>query len=174
MTIHSEHPFLPDPAGRDRSRRFRGRLSSPVTIVTSGSQENPVGLTVSSLLVIEGDPPALQVVVGPTSDLWYAVETTGRFVLHICLESHRIRADTFAGMRPSPGGPFADVPTRSSEWGPVISDMEDRVYCRVTAREEVGYSGLISAEIDGMDLTEMTAPLVYFRGRYRALATGFV
>lgn len=174
MTIHSEHPFLPDPSRRDQSRRFRGRLASPVTIVTSGSQENPAGLTVSSLIVIEGEPPVLQFVIGPTTDLWYAIEETGRLVVHVCLESHRARADAFAGIRPSPGGPFAQVPTQASDWGPVITAIRDRAYCRVVDGEEIGYSGLVGAEIDRLEMTEMSNPLVYFRGRYRSLAGGFV
>lgn len=170
MTIHSDHPFASDPSERDDARRFRGRLASPVTIVTSGSAERPSGLTVSSLLVIEGDPPAIQMVVAPTTDLWYSIEETGRFVVHICVEGHGPRSDVFAGLRPSPGGPFANLDTLASDWGPTIADIEDRAYCTSTMRQELGYSGVISAEIDALELTEMSNPLVYFRGSYRALA----
>lgn len=160
MTIHSEHPFRPDESGRDRSRQFRGRLSAPVTIVTSGTPADPCGLTVSSLIVIEGEPPTMHLAVGPTTDLWDAIEETGRLIVHICLDGHRARADAFAGTRPSPGGPFHGVPIQTSEWGPVIADIGDRAYCRVTAQQELGYSGLVSAEISRLELTEMAVPLV--------------
>ena len=170
MTIHSDHPFVPDPADRDETRRFRGRLASPVTIVTAGSEDEPYGLTVSSLLVVEGDQPSLHVVIGPTTDLWYAIEETERFVVHVCLDGHGPRSDVFAGSRPSPGGPFAAVESEASEWGPVITDMGDRAYCRATSMSETGYSGLITAEVEKFELTEMTTPLVYFRGSYRTIA----
>lgn len=170
MTIHSDHPFVPDPSERDETRRFRGRLASPVTIVTSGPNEEPAGLTVSSLLAVEGEPPVIQMVVGPTTDLWYAIEETGRFVVHVCIDGHGARADIFAGLRPSPGGPFADVETEVSDWGPIIADIGDRAYCRATLTQELGYSGLVYAEIDAFDLAETSNPLVYFRGRYRVLA----
>ena len=78
--IHDENPFIDSPDQRDPIRRFRGRLTAPVTIVTSGPPEQRVGLTVSSLNVIEGDPGSIQMVVGPTSDLWSSVAGTGRFV----------------------------------------------------------------------------------------------
>ena len=169
MTIHSDHPFVPDPADRDETRRFRGRLPSPVTIVTAGTQDEPRGLTVSSLMVIEGDQPTLHVVIGPTTDLWYAIEETKRFVVHICLEGHGPRSDVFAGIRPSPGGPFAAVESEVSEWGPVIADIGNRAYCREVSMTETGYSGLVSAEVEKFELTEMTSPLVYFRGSYRTI-----
>lgn len=170
MTIHSEHPFLPGPEEREPARRFRGRLPAPVTIVTSGDRQTSTGLTVSSLFLIEGEPPALQFVVGPNSDLWDVVAETRRFVVHICRGEHSGRADVFAGMRPSPGGVFSGIATKQSEWGPVIEDMPDRAYCSVTEIDEVGYSGVVTASVDAIEVTEMRDPLVYFRGRYRRIA----
>lgn len=170
MTIHSDHPFVPDPADRDETRRFRGRLASPVTIVTAGTPDEPCGLTVSSLMVIEGDEPTLHAVIGPTTDLWYAIEETNRFVVHVCPEGQAPRSDVFAGLRPSPGGPFAGVETHASEWGPVIADIGNRAYCRATSMTETGYSGTVNAEVERFELTEMTTPLVYFRGSYRTIA----
>ncbi|MGH3508669.1 MAG: flavin reductase, partial [Nocardioidaceae bacterium] len=56
MTIRSEHPFAdPEPA-RDVVRRFRGRLGGTVSVWTSGSGDGRVGLTVSSLVVAQGEP----------------------------------------------------------------------------------------------------------------------
>ena len=61
--IHSEHPFRPEPGDLDPARRFRGRIAAGVTIVTAGTGSKPTGLTVSSLLVIEGDPAYVELVV---------------------------------------------------------------------------------------------------------------
>ncbi|HYF71787.1 MAG TPA: flavin reductase, partial [Nocardioides sp.] len=67
MTIHSEHPFLdPDP---DPVRRFRGRLGGAVSLVTAGAGRERAGLTVSSLLVANGDPAQVVMLVDPDSDL---------------------------------------------------------------------------------------------------------
>lgn len=169
MTIHGEHPFSPAPGERDEARRFRGRLAAPVTIVTAGQEGELAGLTVSSLFLVEGEPPCLQMVVGPTSDLWYAIESTGRFVVHICPDSESARADVFAGLRPSPGGVFSGSTIEMSEWGPAISELGDRAYCTATKQEELGHSGVVAGAIDRLELTELEEPLVYFRGRYRGL-----
>lgn len=169
MTIHSEHPFLPGPEERDPVRRFRGRLAAPVTIVTAGSGDRHTGLTVSSLMVVEGDPALIHVVVTPNSDLWDLVEETGAFVVHICREEHRRLADVFAGLRPSPGGMFAGIEVDDSDWGPVLKDLEDRLYCRLRTRTEAGYSGVVIGTVERVQVGTTTDPLVYFRGSYREL-----
>lgn len=167
--IHSDNPFVDDPDSRDPVRRFRGRLTAPVTVVTAGNEDQKTGLTVSSLVVIEGDPGRVEAVVGPTSDLWDAVAHTGRFVVHICAEAHQSRAEVFAGLRPSPGGLFAGLAVTASEWGPAIDDMPDRAYCTFESRREVGYSGLVAGRIDRVEIAETASPLTYYRGRYHRL-----
>ena len=165
----SQNPFVPPIEEREPLRRFRGRLAAPVTIVTAGSESRRAGLTVSSLFVIEGEPGRIHLVVGPVTDLWDAIEETGRCVVHISNERHRGVADVFAGLRPSPGGPFTSVETTSSDWGPVITDMADRAYCSKIATSEVGWSGVVEAEVDRVELSEGGRPLVHHRGSYFGL-----
>ena len=167
--IHSDNPFVDEPDSRDPVRRFRGRLTAPVTIVTAGNGNDKTGLTVASLIVIEGEPGGVEAVIGPRSDLWEAVAESGHFVVHICSDTHQARAEVFAGLRPSPGGIFAGLAVTESEWGPVIDDMTNRAYCTFASRREVGYSGLVSGRIDQVDLAEIAPPLTYFRGRYHTL-----
>lgn len=165
----SQNPFLPSPEERDQDRRFRGRLAGPVTIVTAGTGRTRTGLTVSSLFVVEGDPGRIHLVVGPQSDLWDALQDSRRCVIHIAREPHQAAADVFAGLRPSPGGMFASMDTADSEWGPVLADLGDRAYCRLLAMEEEGWSGLVSLAIDKIEVTDLSDPLIHFRGGYRKL-----
>jgi flavin reductase (DIM6/NTAB) family NADH-FMN oxidoreductase RutF len=167
--IHDENPFVEAPDQRDPVRRFRGRLTAPVTIVTSGSGGNRTGLTVSSLFVIEGSPGIVQLVAGPTSDLWSAIQETGRFVVHVCRDADRDLAEVFAGLRPSPGGVFAGLATTDTEDGPVIERLGDRAFCSGADLVEVGYSGIVTAEIERTEAGDLVDPLIYFRGRYRSL-----
>jgi 3-hydroxy-9,10-secoandrosta-1,3,5(10)-triene-9,17-dione monooxygenase reductase component len=168
--IHEEHPFADDPARRDPARRFRGRLSAPVTIVTAGGPDDRTGLTVSSLIVIEGSPARIAAVVSPTTDLWDVASETGRFVVHVCGLQHRSLAEVFAGLRPSPpGGIFAGLEVSASDWGPVIATITDRAYCTFESRREIGYSGLVTARIDQVETGDLTDPLIYFRGKYHTL-----
>ena len=57
-------------ADRDPVRRFRGRLAAPVTIATAGASDARAGLTVSSLMVSEGDPGRIHLLLGPLADIY--------------------------------------------------------------------------------------------------------
>ena len=167
--IHGDNPFTESPDQRDPVRRFRGRLTAPVTIVTAGAEDDRTGLTVSSLVIVEGDPGLTQMVVSPTSELWYVVATSGRFVIHICHRGDRELAQVFAGLRPNPGGVFAGLDISESDHGPVIDRLPNRAYCRYLEQREVGYSGLVTGEIVRVEAANITDPLIYFRGSYRSL-----
>ncbi|NNC73891.1 MAG: flavin reductase [Acidimicrobiia bacterium] len=168
--IHDEHPFAAPVADRDPVRRFRGRLGSPITIITAGDADGRTGLTVSSLMVAEGEPSRVFTLIGPTTDLFQAMEETGRFVVHICEDGHGPLADVFAGLRPSPGGLFIDSDVTQTEYGPVLDDLPNRMYCSYLSGEEETYSVLVEGIIEEVELTELPDPLVYFRGKYRSLA----
>jgi flavin reductase (DIM6/NTAB) family NADH-FMN oxidoreductase RutF len=167
--IHGENPFVDAPDQRDPVRRFRGRLTAPVTIVAAGTPANRTGLTVSSLNVIEGGPGSVHLVIGPTADIWDAMAATGRFIIHICRREDRRLAEVFAGLRPSPGGIFSGLAIDDTEHGPVMIELPDRAYCRLVERIETGNSGVVIGEIDHVEIGELSDPLVYFRGAYRSL-----
>lgn len=168
--IHEEHPFKTPEQLRDPVRRFRGRMAAPVTIVTAGDGSNSTGLTVSSLVAAEGNPPRVYFLLGPETDLFAALHRTSRFVVHVLSSEHRVLSDTFAGIRPSPGGLFTGVATRPTEWGPVIEDVATRAYCTYRGGVEESFSFLVSGTIDRVEVADLDDPLLYFRGNYRHLA----
>ncbi|MDP2623999.1 MAG: flavin reductase family protein [Actinomycetota bacterium] len=164
--IHDEHPFADPEDLRDPARRFRGRLSAPVTLVTAGTVANPAGLTVSSLVVAEGEPSRVFFLCGTGTDLWYAIGETGAFIVHVLEESHREISDRFAGLRPSPGGLFRGLDPVDTEWGPLIPSVATRAFCRFTGHTETDIYALVDGVMEKIDLSDITRPLQYFRGRY--------
>jgi 3-hydroxy-9,10-secoandrosta-1,3,5(10)-triene-9,17-dione monooxygenase reductase component len=169
--IHEgEHPFHAAEADRNPIRRMRGRLAAPVTIVTSGDDEGWAGLTVSSLMLAEGDPGSVHFMLGLTADVFDVIDRTDRFVVHVLSQEHRVLSEVFAGRRPSPGGPFTGISVTRTDWGPAIDAVDDRAYCSRVEAVEHGYSLLVSATIDEVEVSDLTDPLVYFRGAYRVLA----
>jgi flavin reductase (DIM6/NTAB) family NADH-FMN oxidoreductase RutF len=167
--IHFDNPFRPDPGDRDPARRFRGRLAAGVTIVTSGAGPERTGLTVSSLFVIEGSPALVHLLVGPSTDLWSVAAESGHFVVHVCAFAHHQLADMFAGLSPSPGGLFTTVEATPSDWGPVLTDLGDRLYCSFVSKEEIGWSGIVIGRIDEIEVSDLDDPLIHFRSSYRRL-----
>jgi 3-hydroxy-9,10-secoandrosta-1,3,5(10)-triene-9,17-dione monooxygenase reductase component len=168
--IHYENPFIDPPGERSEARRLRGRLPLPVTVWTAGAPDSPVGLTVSSLMVADGEPPIASGLIGETTDLFAAVTETETFVIHVLRDRDASLAEIFAGLRPNPGGPFAGVELEDSEWGPVIRSHGTRAFCRFSSVTDAGYHKLVTGVIEGMDLGEEESPLIYLRGRFRRLA----
>lgn len=169
MTIHEEHPFQTPPDLRDPARRLRGRLAGGVAVVTAGEGEHTTGLTVSSLMILEGEPASVVFAIGETNDLWDLLAPDAGLVVHLLDSSDRAMSDRFAGLRPSPGGLFVDLGVSPSEWGPVVDRWETRAYCRVARIEPLDQHHLVVASIERIDLSDFEAPLIYFRGRYRTL-----
>jgi flavin reductase (DIM6/NTAB) family NADH-FMN oxidoreductase RutF len=164
VTIHSQHPFLdPEP---DPVRRFRGRLGGAVTLWTAGDETDRAGLTVSSLMVANGEPARLLALVDPDSDLADTLGRTGRAVVALLAWEHRALADAFAGTAPAPGGLFRQAAFEQTAWGPRLLGADTWAGVTLEGSTEVGWSRLVTCVVDEVTLGEDAPPLVHRRGRY--------
>ncbi|WGL53825.1 flavin reductase family protein [Nocardioides sp. BP30] len=164
MTIHSGHPF---PTEDDPVRRLRGRLGGAVALVTHGSGADRAGLTVSSLMVAQGTPGRLLLLVDPDSELGESLEVGSRAVVQLLAWSHRQLAEAFGGTAPAPGGPFRTGTFEDSEWGPRLVDAAAWAAVTVEELAEVGWSLLVTAQIDHIELGEDAEALHHRRGRFQ-------
>lgn len=166
MTIHSDHPFVPPEGGRDPLRRLRGRLPSPVSVWTTGDGRERAGLTISSLLVADGEPGRVLGLVDGDSDFWDADPSA--WVVNVLGAEHRFLADAFAGTAPAPGGPFTLGSWTDSEWGPVLAATAGWVGVRRADVEprEVGWGLLVEGVVEHVEIGDADA-MVHVRGRYR-------
>jgi 3-hydroxy-9,10-secoandrosta-1,3,5(10)-triene-9,17-dione monooxygenase reductase component len=168
--VHHEDPFRSPEDAREPARRFRGRLVAPVTLWTAGTDGERAGLTVASTLVAEGEPSLVLGLINDLTDLYERILESQRFVVHIAHRDQRTLADRFAGLWPSPGGLFVDVPVEPSELGPLLTELPNRARCRLIDTHEAGYQRLVRGEIEGVDLGALDDPLAHFRGRYRGVS----
>jgi flavin reductase (DIM6/NTAB) family NADH-FMN oxidoreductase RutF len=168
MTISGEHPFLPPESDRSPVRRLRGRLASPVTLWTAGSAADRAGLTVSSLLVADGQPGYVAGVLDPLSELWDALRATGAGVVTVLSWQHRQLADAFGYVAPAPGGPFRLADWHQTEWGPALVGATGWAGCRLGDRPpvELGWGLLVQLEVVHAEFGEDHPPLIHRRGRY--------
>jgi flavin reductase (DIM6/NTAB) family NADH-FMN oxidoreductase RutF len=171
VTIHSNHPFVPAEGDRDQLRRVRARMPAPVTVWASGEGAQRRGLTVSSLLLVAGEPDRVVGLIDPDSDFWEAAPTT--WTVNVLGAEHRFLADAFAGIAPAPGGPFTLGEWSDSEWGPVLAGTAGWIGVRVDESEPrpVGWSLLVEGVVESVTVGSVDA-LVHLRGRYRDLGQG--
>ena len=168
--LHGEHPFLRPEAERDPVRRLRGRLAAPVTLWTAGTGADRAGLTVSSVLVAE--PDRLAGLLGDETDVLEVLERTGAFCVSVLDRSQRALADAFSFLSPAPGGPFRLAEWTATDWGPVPAGAATWAGCRVQDVRDLGYSRLVEAVVEHVELTaepDAPGPLVWRRGRYQRL-----
>jgi flavin reductase (DIM6/NTAB) family NADH-FMN oxidoreductase RutF len=121
-------------------------------------------LTVSSVLLAQGEPPMLAGLVAPSSDLADTLAGgSGRFVVHLLGAAHRRLAQHFAGDLRAP----AELLTRStSERGPVLGAAGDRIFCRAESLRPFGWSLLVEAVVEDVQVAAAGKGLAWFRGGF--------
>jgi flavin reductase (DIM6/NTAB) family NADH-FMN oxidoreductase RutF len=166
--IGSDPSWLPADL-KDSVRRLRGQVTAPVTVWTTYADDaSQVGITVSSVLIAEGDTPLIMGLVSPLSDFWDALQTTKRFVVHVLSTDQRRIADQFA-LR-YPGDSFEGLSTSGSDHGPILDAVLTRTKCLLTAQLEAGWSLLLKGSLQEITAAEQPPlPLVHYRGRYLTL-----
>lgn len=164
VTIHSDHPFATPEEDKDPLRRLRGRLAAPVTVWAVGAGGARSGLTVSSVLIADGDPPHVVGLIDAESDFW--LEEPQRWVINVLAARHRFLADAFAGTAPSPGGPFRLGEWTDTAWGPALVDAAGWLGVSVGPdARKVGWRALVEATVEHVEAFDRM-PLVHLRGRY--------
>lgn len=158
-------PFATPEEEKSPVRRLRGRLAAPVTLWTA---PGPAGLTVSSMLVADGEPGRVLGLVDEESELWDAVEKAGVFAIAPLADRDRQLADRFAGLMPAPGGLFATGEWDQTAYGPVRGGLW--AGCRLVEARPCGWALLVEGVLETIAAVDPQPPLVHYRGRYRELA----
>lgn len=160
---------------QDAVRAARGRLPLPVTVWTAlaaGGSDRPgtpalCGLTISSVMLAQGQPPMVAGLVAPLSDLAEVIcAPDAPFVVHLLHDGHQRLAQHFSGELPAPDDLLG---TEASAHGPVLSAVTDRLGCRTTRWAELGWSTLVEAEVEATALGPQGRPLAWYRGAFTSL-----
>jgi 3-hydroxy-9,10-secoandrosta-1,3,5(10)-triene-9,17-dione monooxygenase reductase component len=164
--IHDTDPFATPEEHRSPVRRLRGRLVAPVTLWTA---PGPAGLTVSSMLVADGEPGRVLGLVDDESDLWGALQAAGVFAVCPLPAGRQQLADRFAGLAPAPGGLFAQDRWHDTPYGPVPAGAATWAGCRLDDSRRCGWALLVEATIEQVTVGRDERPMAHYRGNYREL-----
>ena len=162
-----------DPAAAAAARRFRDVLSqfgSGVTVVTTMSGDEPVGMTCQSFSSVSLDPPLVMFVPAKTSRAWPMIQRAGRFCVNVLSAEQAGLSNQMASRGVDK---FAGVDwTPSQHTGsPVLSGTLAHIDCTVHAVHEAGdHYVVIGRALDLQVGAEGSDPLLFFRGQYRTTA----
>ncbi|CAB4705941.1 unannotated protein [freshwater metagenome] len=159
-----------DPAAVAAARQFRdvlGRFASGVTVVTSVSGGEPVGMTCQSFSSVSLDPPLVLFIPAKTSRAWPAIQRSGRFCVNFLASeqaelSNRMASrgvDKFAGVDWAPA---------ESTGSPVLAGALAHVDCTIHAVHEAGDHYVVIGRVLAMESTDADDPLLFFQGKYRS------
>lgn len=169
-----------DVEARVAARRFRdvlGRYCSGVTVVTSMSGGEPVGMTCQSFSSVSLDPPLVMFIPAKTSRAWPQMRGAGHFCVNFLAADQVDLANTMASRGTHK---FAGVSWSPSKTGaPLFDGVIGFVDCTIHAVHEAGDHYVVIGRVQDMDVADGSAgeegagdrngpdPLLYFQGQYR-------
>lgn len=158
-----------DPAAIAAARQFRdtlGRFASGVTVVTSTSGDEPVGMTCQSFSSVSLDPPLVLFCPAKTSRAWPLIQRSGKFCVNFLAHDQAELSNTMASRGVDK---FADVPWVPSEatGSPLLEGILGYVDCTIHAVHEAGDHFVVIGRVLDLAEGDVHEPLLYFQGKYR-------
>ncbi|MGN6161332.1 MAG: flavin reductase family protein [Marmoricola sp.] len=161
-----------DPEAIAAARQFRdvlGRYASGVTVVTTVSNGEPVGMTCQSFMSVSLTPPLVMFSPAKTSRAWPRIQASGRFAVNFLGEDQQDLSNTMAsrGTDKFAGVEWSPAPVTGS---PLLPGAVGYVDCTVDRVYEAGDHFLVLGLVEDLQAADASGPLLYFQGRYRGLA----
>jgi flavin reductase (DIM6/NTAB) family NADH-FMN oxidoreductase RutF len=154
------------------TRAFRQALGSfptGVAVITALSPSGaPMGITVNSFTSVSLEPPMVLWCLDKKSDRYAVFAKANGFTISVLGTAHEEVSSRLA----KPGShSLHDIPLLATELGPpALADALAFFECTSEAVYEGGDHGIILGRVLRFARRDAGAPLVFFRGRYGALA----
>jgi 3-hydroxy-9,10-secoandrosta-1,3,5(10)-triene-9,17-dione monooxygenase reductase component len=152
-----------------RARLFRdvlGQYCSGVTVVTTVTDGQPVGMTCQSFTSVSIDPPLVAFLPTRQSRAFAAIKRAGHFCVNFLADGQQDISNTMASR--SVEDKFAGVSwTRSVSGSALLDGVVGYVDCTVHAIHEAGDHYIVLGKVVDLAVGDDVDPLLYFRGAYR-------
>ncbi|WP_037855264.1 flavin reductase family protein [Streptomyces sp. NRRL S-340] len=156
------------PAGSRPHRETLGHFATGVVVVTARTPSGPVGFTCQSFTSLSLDPPLVSFAVARTSRTWPLIRDTAAFCVNVLGEEQEGVSAAFA--RPD-GDRFRQVPwTPGHRGAPSLDGACAWIGCDLLDEYEGGDHTIVVGRVASLGADPAREPLVFHRGRYRALA----
>jgi flavin reductase (DIM6/NTAB) family NADH-FMN oxidoreductase RutF len=153
------------------TRSFRqalGCFPTGVTVVTVGTAERPKGMTVNSFASVSLDPPQILWCMDRKSSHYHTFTKAQNFTVSVLGSAHRTVSDRLA--KPGEHSLEGLALSKTENGVPGLADALAVLECRLQTVHEGGDHAIIVGRVEYFSFTKTGAPLVFFRGRYGALA----
>lgn len=164
-----EAPSFPpdDPEAAAAARQFRDTLSrfcSGVTVITSVSDGQPVGMTCQSFASVSLHPPLVMFIPAKTSRAWPKMQRAGHFTVNFLSADQQAVSNTFATRDADKFGGVEWTPGVTG--APVLPGVLGHIDCTVHAAYEVGDHYVVIGKVQDLSIDSDEPPLLFYRGAY--------
>lgn len=146
-----------------------GHFCTGVTVVTGVQAEQPWGFTAQSFVALSLDPELVAVCPAKDSDSWPGIQRSGAFCVNFLKESQAALSNRFAQ---SGIDKFADTDWTAGVTGsPVLSQAMAFVDCSLVREVDAGDHTIAIGSVEDLGYIDSEShPLLFYRGKYRAIA----
>ena len=165
---------MSDPNAFD-ARRFRdvmGRFATGVTVITAGEGDALRGMTANSFTSVSLDPPLVLCCVARNAGMHGHFREGERFAINMLADDQEAQSRHFAKSSAA-SHPMGGFDHRAGPHGaPLLDGALAHVECAVHALFDGGDHTIVVGRVLSYQLQRAdAAPLLYFAGGYRALAS---
>nr|BFD88032.1 flavin reductase family protein [Streptomyces sp. Xyl84] len=149
-------------------RETLGHFATGVVVVTARTPSGPVGFTCQSFTSLSLEPPLVSLAVARSSRTWPLIRDTGAFCVNVLAEEQEGLSAAFA--RPGIDRFRQASWTPGHRGAPSLHGACAWIGCDLLEEHEGGDHTIVVARIASLRADPVREPLVFHRGRYRALA----
>ncbi|MGH7856374.1 MAG: flavin reductase family protein [Candidatus Binatia bacterium] len=153
-------------------RMHMRRYPTGVTVITSHAGDVHHGMTANSVTTLSLEPPSYLICVKKDARLHPVIEASQHFCVNLLAADQADISATFANVDLSDDERWETVSHRDSSIGArLIEGCTGYAECKVTASYDGGTHTIYIGEVMRLEGGEDKAPLVFYGGKYRELAS---
>ena len=149
-------------------RQFRnamGKFATGVTVVATEVDGNVHGMTANAFMSVSLSPKLVVVSISERAQMLEKINQSGKFSVNILSSSQQDLSMIFAGQQKN----HQEVKFERLGEVPVLAGAVAQIACEVSAAHIEGDHTLFIGRVTDIQIEDLE-PLIYFSGKYRALA----
>jgi flavin reductase (DIM6/NTAB) family NADH-FMN oxidoreductase RutF len=152
-------------------RQLAGSFATGVTVITTGAEGSYHGMTANSFTSLSLDPTLILICVDKTAETLEVLRAAGRFNVNVLSADQEQLSRVFARKDSPQAHGLEGIDYRLGELGlPILPGSLACLECEVVEQYEGGDHIIFLGEVIHGEIGASELPLLYFRGRYRAVA----
>jgi flavin reductase (DIM6/NTAB) family NADH-FMN oxidoreductase RutF len=152
-------------------RQVLGTFATGVTVVTTGRNGDYHGMTANAFTSVSLEPMLVLVCVEHSANTHPILSAAGVFGVSV-LAAHQEHLSRAFALKDTDESRLIGIDYRLGRLGvPLLNNTIAYLECRVVGQHEAGDHTIFIGEVEEGDISSEADPLLFYRGRYRRIAS---